>query len=163
MRVCQTFPPGFLPGVLSLAVMAACSSSRDLPAVLLQVGDQTIETELALSPEQQARGLMYRKSMPEMHGMLFSFPRDRVLHFYMKNTLIPLSIAYLDKAGVIREIYDMQALDESIVPSRWPMRFALEMNQGWFGRHKVGVGQRVVLTDGSPLQHSSLEQLAGSR
>ncbi|WGK70187.1 DUF192 domain-containing protein [Candidatus Haliotispira prima] len=152
--------PALFP--LLLLLFWACGGPRpkaqSLPSLPLTVGDQTVETELALSQAEQAKGLMYRKSMGEMHGMLFSFPRDRVLRFYMKNTLIPLSIAYLDKKGVIREIYDMHPLDESTVPSRWPMRFALEMNQGWFQRHKVRVGQRVTLADGSALQHRALQQ-----
>ena len=146
-----------------ILLLWACSTAQaqNLPTITLQVGSQNVEAELALSSKEQAKGLMHRKLMNEMHGMLFSFKQDRVLHFYMKNTLIPLSIAYLDRDGVIREIYDMQPLDERIVSSRWPMRFALEMNQGWFERYNVGIGQRVTLPEGSPLQHSQLQKLAG--
>ncbi|MEM9424145.1 MAG: DUF192 domain-containing protein [Spirochaetota bacterium] len=126
--------------------------AQSLSSVSLQVGAQTVEVELAISPEEQAKGLMYRKSLGEMQGMLFRFKRDRVLRFYMKNTLIPLSIAYLDKDGVIREIYDMQPLDEKITASRWPMRFALEMNQGWFQRHNIAIGTQVTFSDGRSLR-----------
>ena len=141
-------------------VYGACSEAHALPSVVLQVGGQNVEVELALRPEEQAKGLMYREKLGEMRGMLFSFPQDRILHFYMKNTLIPLTIAYLDKDGVIRELHDMQALDEQTVASEWPLRFALEMNQGWFARHGVRIGERVTLQDGSPLKHTKLQQLA---
>ena len=136
-----------------LVVYGSCGENRaqELPTVTLRVGGQSIEAELALRPEEQARGLMYRKELGEMRGMLFLFSRDRVLRFYMKNTLIPLTIAYLDKEGVIQELHDMQALDEATVASQWPLRFALEMNQGWFGRYGVRVGELVTLADGSPL------------
>ena len=140
-----------------LLVLWACKK-EPLISIELKVGKQTIKAELALSPEQQAQGLMHRQSMAEMHGMLFSFPQDKVLRFYMKNTLIPLSIAYLDKDGIICEIYHMQPLDTTTIASRWPMRFALELNQGWFERHNVDIGQRVTLLDGSPLKHSQLQQ-----
>ena len=145
-------------------LLAACSNNQahSLPVVPLYVGDQRIEVELALTPEQQAKGLMHRQAMAEMNGMLFSFERDKILRFYMKDTLIPLSIAYLDKDGVIREIYDMQPQDERIVASQWPMRFALEMNQGWFERHKVYPGQRVTLEGQQPLQQAILQKITAA-
>lgn len=143
-------------------VYGACSDNRAhaLPSVVLQVGSQSVEVELALRPEEQAKGLMYREALAEMRGMLFSFPQDRILRFYMKNTLVPLTIAYLDKTGTIRELHDMQALDERTVASEWPLRFALEMNQGWFARYGVRIGERVTFKDGSPLEHAKLLQLA---
>ncbi len=161
---CKIFTISFrnLSVLTALLFWAACQPShgQNLPSIKLRVGTQVVEAELALKQEQRAKGLMFRQSMAEMHGMLFSFERDQLLGFYMKNTLIPLSIAYLDKDGVIQEIHDMQALDESTVSSQWPMRFALEMNQGWFERHGVKAGQRVTLYDGSHLAHGKLQELA---
>lgn len=123
----------------------SCTSKLGLsfPVLSLVVNDQNIRVEAAISPEQSAQGLMFRKEMPENEGMLFIFSSDKILRFYMKNTLIPLSIAYLDRNGTIEEIYDMYPLDETAVSSKWPVRYALEMNQGWFERHRVAVGDTV--------------------
>lgn len=147
---------------LGFMLLVACSAKKDVSfkKVSLQIAGNQLEIELALQPEQHARGLMFRKSMEEMHGMLFSFKQDRVMHFYMKNTLIPLSIAYLDAEGVIREIYDMQPLDETTTESQWPRRYALEMNQGWFERHSVGIGEQLLFSDGSPISRLALREKA---
>ena len=77
--------------------------------------------------------------------MLFVFSKDQVLSFWMRNTYLPLSIAYLDASGEIVDIQDMQPLDETAHPSAKPARYALEVNQGWFKRHSVLVGQQIRL------------------
>jgi uncharacterized membrane protein (UPF0127 family) len=88
-------------------------------------------------------GLMYVKSLPPDRGMLFIFPRAKRLGFWMHNTLIPLSIAYIREDGVIGSICDMEALDEHSHPSTCAVRFALEMTKGWFAAHKIEPGVRV--------------------
>jgi len=99
----------------------------------LQVGDQNIEVQLALFPEEQRKGLMLREDMPENRGMIFLFSQPRRATFWMKNTPLPLDIAYITQDGVIREIYPMEPFDETtIVSHRDDIHFALEMNQGWF-------------------------------
>ncbi len=86
---------------------------------------------------------MGRESMTEDHGMLFVYDRDSRKSFWMKNTLIPLSIAYIAADGTIREIYDMEPLSTRIVDSRYSVRYALEVNQGAFQRHGIKEGDKV--------------------
>lgn len=122
---------------------AATESAPQLPTQLLRLGNSTLEVEIAATNQSRQRGLMHRHVMAEEHGMLFVFEQAERLCFWMRNTYIPLSIAYLDKDATIIEIFDMQALDERSVCSTAPAQFALEVNQGWFERHHIQVGQRV--------------------
>ena len=129
-------------------LVAGCESKpaddHGLPVVPLVIAGQTLETEVATSPDQQQRGLMYRESLPENHAMLFVFEGPRQASFWMRNTRIPLSIAYLDASGKILEIHDMQPFDETSIRSRsLAVAFALEVNQGWFRKQGIGPGDRV--------------------
>jgi hypothetical protein len=110
----------------------------------LEIQDVTLDAEVACDSLSKKVGLMDRESLPENAGMLFIYPsRERKkLSFWMHNTLIPLSIAFLDDDGTILQIEDMRPKDES---STWSMRdgrYALEVNQGWFQRHGIAVGDR---------------------
>jgi uncharacterized membrane protein (UPF0127 family) len=133
--------------VLSSVLILAIASCSDEPPPLrlerarLSVRGKTILVECARCPKEQARGLMYRRSLDEDEGMLFIYDSPRWLSFWMKNTRIPLSIAFLDSSGKIVQIERMRPYD-SITrhPSSQPAQYALEMNQGWFERHGVGVG-----------------------
>lgn len=122
---------------------ATTESAPQLPTQLLRLGNSTLEVEIAATNQSRQRGLMHRHVMAEERGMLFVFEQAERLCFWMRNTYIPLSIAYLDKDATIIEIFDMQALDERSVCSTAPAQFALEVNQGWFERHHIQVGQRV--------------------
>jgi len=102
-----------------------------------------LKVEVADDPYERARGLMYRHHLPEDRGMLFIFPYPQRLSFWMKNTYVPLSIAYVGSDWVIKEIYDMEPLDEKPVVSRHAVQYALEVNRGWFRRHGVKVGDTV--------------------
>lgn len=103
-----------------------------------------VNAEIADTPEERETGLMFRKSLDESEGMLFVFEREIKLNFWMKNTLIPLDIAYIDKNGVINEIYHMKPLDVSVTyNSIKPAMFALEVNSGWFSRHKIKNGSKI--------------------
>jgi uncharacterized membrane protein (UPF0127 family) len=102
-----------------------------------------LSVELARSPEERARGLMGRKSLADGEGMLFIFQRDEVLSFWMKNTVIPLSIAFIAADGRIVEIRDMRPHDLSSVKSSRSVRYALETPQGWFGRAGIKPGDTV--------------------
>ncbi len=105
-----------------------------------------IDVEIADNDIDRARGLMYRKTIPAGRGMLFVFGREQYLNFWMKNTYVPLSIAYIGKEGVIQEIYDMKPLDTSITyPSRYPARYALEVSKGWFRANRITPGSKVIL------------------
>jgi uncharacterized membrane protein (UPF0127 family) len=110
------------------------------PEIELNAGLYLIRAEVVDAPETRARGLMYRKSMPANHGMLFVFPDVERQCFWMKNTLIPLSIAFLDEHGAIVNIADMQPQTEENHCSERPVRYALEMNQGWFAAKRIGPG-----------------------
>lgn len=104
-----------------------------------------VEVEIADNTLERARGLMERTELAKNAGMLFVFDQEQTLPFYMKNTLIPLSIAYIDAGGSIVDIQDMQPLDETPHPSAAPAQYALEVNQGFFTEHSVEVGNKVEL------------------
>jgi uncharacterized membrane protein (UPF0127 family) len=106
----------------------------------------TLNAEVARSNEERAQGLMYRKSLNDGEGMLFIFERDEILSFWMKNTLIPLSIAFIAYDGRILEIRDMKPQDLTSVRSSRSARYALEVPRGWFGRAGVGPGDKLVLS-----------------
>jgi len=109
----------------------------------LCVGGDTLWVEVADDPYERSRGLMFRDTLPENRGMLFVFPYPQRLSFWMKNTRIPLSIAYIDDRWVIREMYDLEPYDERAVVSKHPAMYALEVPKGWFERHGVRVGDTV--------------------
>ena len=121
------------------------SPNPTLKTASFAVGAATITAELALTSDQRERGLMFRKSLADGKGMLFVFDNDQLLNFWMKNTLISLSIAWIGSDGVIKGVADMSALDLSGVSSERSVRYALEVPLGWFERAGVKVGDRVAL------------------
>ena len=104
-----------------------------------------IRAEIARTQEERSRGLMYRKKLPDGEGMLFIFERDDTLSFWMKNTAIPLSIAFIASDGRITEIKDMYPYNENSVSSSRSNRYALEVPQGWFSRAGVKNGDVVLI------------------
>jgi uncharacterized membrane protein (UPF0127 family) len=119
--------------VLALVETSWCNASAaTLPTVTLSVNGNKITAEVASTPEERATGLMNRFSMPRDNGMLFVFQRPEPLGFWMKNTYIPLSIAFLDSDGRILNIEDMAPQTEITHWSRGPGLYALEMRKGWF-------------------------------
>jgi len=123
-----------LPGRLETAQLSI--ERRELPPVLL-------DAEIARSDGERAQGLMHRKHLADGKGMLFIFDRDQVLSFWMKNTQIPLSIAFIAADGRIVDIKDMQPHDLNSVSSSRSVRYALEVPQGWFSRVGVNPGDVV--------------------
>jgi uncharacterized membrane protein (UPF0127 family) len=107
-----------------------------------------IKTEIAKTQEERNQGLMHRKSLPDGEGMLFVFERDQIMSFWMKNTLIPLSIAFIASDGRILEIKNMYPNDQNSVLSSRSARYALEVPQGWFARAGVVIGDVVVIPRG---------------
>lgn len=103
--------------------------------------DMTVE--IADTPEARQLGLMFRSSLPPNGGMLFDFGEDTTSAFWMQNTILPLSIAFITADGTIIDIKDMQPLDTSTVGASGPYRYALEANQGFFGVHNIAPGDRV--------------------
>lgn len=115
-----------------------------LQTMKLYIGAEELNTELALKPVEIYTGMMWRTNMPENEAMLFVFSAPEPRAFYMRNTYVPLSIAYIDPEGIIQEIYDLQPLNETSVPSKsGNIQFVLEVPQGWFKRHNVSTGMLV--------------------
>lgn len=114
-----------------------------LRMVTLNAGIHVIQAEVANTMETRAQGLMRRKVMAQGAGMLFRFDEPAVHCMWMKNTLIPLSVAFIDERGDIVNIADMQPLDETSHCASRPVRYALEMNQGWFKKRGIGPGTHI--------------------
>jgi len=141
-----------LAAVLLAAFLAGCGSSHVTdelgitPVTFpngMRINAETMRTDIEL-----LKGLMFRDSLPDDRGMLFVFEQPKAASFWMRNTKIPLSIAYLDSTGKILEIESMKPLDETVVPSvSDQVAYALEVNQGWFGRHGIAPGAKI---DGIP-------------
>lgn len=105
----------------------------------------TLEVEIAKTQEEKSRGYMEREDIPEGTGMIFIFDRDQILSFWMKNTPSPLSIAYIDSRGTIKEIHDLKPFSLEAVTSSVSCRYALEVPQGWFEKNNITVGSKVSL------------------
>jgi uncharacterized membrane protein (UPF0127 family) len=119
-------------------------SAFGLRTANLRISGASLTVEIADTPQASENGLMFRTSLPEDRGMLFVFDEPRKATFWMKNTKIPLSIAFIDSSGSILEIKSMSAFDETVVPSASDqVAFALEVNQGWFDRHKISAGASI--------------------
>jgi uncharacterized membrane protein (UPF0127 family) len=110
--------------------------------------DIALSIEIADTPEERGVGLMNRESLPEDAGMLFDFGADTNSGFWMRNTLIPLSIAFISSDGEIIHIEDMEPLTEDLHFAPDLYRYAIEVNQGWYGDNEIGVGDTVVLNTG---------------
>ena len=105
----------------------------------------TVKAEMAIKPEERNFGYMKRKNIPEGTGMLFVFEADQILSFWMKDTPHPLSIAYIDSKGRIRDIFDMTPYSLSSIVSTTSVRYALEVPQGWFKKNNIQVGDTINL------------------
>lgn len=122
---------------------ALSAAAQSLPLLDLTAGFHRIEAEVANTPQLRAQGLMHRQEMAQHHGMLFVFPDSLPHCFWMKNTLIPLSIAFLDEAGRIVSIAEMQPKSEDNHCAAQPARYALEMNAGWFAQRGLKAGDTI--------------------
>jgi uncharacterized membrane protein (UPF0127 family) len=142
-----------LVALLAAAAPAAAGENAGLPEIGLRIGKHALTAEVAANDPARTTGLMHRRMLPENRGMLFVFPASTPLSFWMQNTHVPLSIAYLDDAGVIINIADMQPRTTDPHPSAKPARYALEMNQGWFAKRGIRAGARVEGLDKAPPAH----------
>ena len=129
-------------GLLALTA-AGCGS--DDGRVRLTVGGEQFDVELAVTPEQRRQGLMFRERLGEREGMLFVFDDEETVSFWMRDTPLPLSIAFIDARGVIVHVADMEPYSEAPVSSRYPVRYALEVNKGALQRAGIEVGDLVEL------------------
>jgi uncharacterized protein len=119
-----------------------------LPSIELTIGHQAFDLEIANTPEKRRLGLMNRKSMAANHGMIFYFPDEQVLSFWMSNTLIPLDIIYVSAEGEVVSIHQMQPLDETSISSDHPAKYAIELNQGAAAKTGVKVGDKLAIPAG---------------
>jgi len=118
-----------------------------------------LNVEIADTTARREKGLMFRKSLNESEGMLFIFDSEQNLNFWMKNTYIPLDIAYIDKNGLINEIYHMKPLDVSLTyNSIKPAMYALEVNLDWFSLHKIKTGSKIELNGCLRKQNSLIKR-----
>jgi uncharacterized membrane protein (UPF0127 family) len=130
---------------LAMAALPACAQEpqTNLPRATLSAGMHQIDAQIAQTNEQRATGLMYRKEMPQHEGMLFVFERPSVQCFWMKDTLLPLSAAFVADDGTVVNIADMKPLALDSHCSDKPVRYVLEMNQGWFAKKGVKAGMKL--------------------
>ncbi len=128
---------------LLLALLLSGAARAELPVVQLGTGMHLIRAELADSMGARMEGLMHRKSMPQGSGMVFVFEENATHCMWMKNTLIPLSVAFIDEAGTIINIADMQPHSEQSHCATRPARYALEMNKGWFAQRGIKPGAKL--------------------
>ena len=137
----------------SLPLSNPAYSNQDqpkLPVIRLWLGANELKAEVAQSASEIATGMMHRTKMAENEAMLFVFSRPRRASFYMRNTILPLSCAYIGSDGTILEIHDMKPLDETpIVASTDQVQYVLEVNQGWFRSHSVRIGTVVSTEKGT--------------
>jgi uncharacterized protein len=129
------------------ALLLACSAlaqvPQNLPTIPLGAGIHNIRAQVAQTDDQRMTGLMHRPSMPTNEGMLFIFPEPSKQCFWMKNTLLPLSTAFVADDGTIVNIEDMQPQTLNSHCSKQPVRYVLEMNQGWFAKRGIKPGYKL--------------------
>jgi uncharacterized protein len=116
----------------------------NLPKITLGIGNAyKVVAEVASIPSDRAQGLMFRKKMSDNEGMLFVYPQPHVTGMWMKNTLIPLSVAFIDDKGVIINVEEMKPETLDAHMAKAPAKYSLEMNSGWFKKRKLGPGTRI--------------------
>lgn len=131
--------------LLALAAMLLTINaySQDFPVTSLSIGVHLIKAEVATSDDQRARGLMFRQQLAPNEGMVFRFPEPRKVCMWMKNTLLPLSVAFIGADGKIINIEDMKPQTLDAHCGKKPARYALEMSQGWFRERNIQPGTAV--------------------
>lgn len=130
--------------ILSILIIIFSSCKNETNAKI-EMNGKVYTVEVANTQEKRSKGLMFRKKLAENTGMLFVFSYEDYRYFYMKNTLIPLDIAFFDSQMKIVSIKQMQPLDETTVASDEKAMYALEMNQGFFEKQKIKVGDQAKL------------------
>jgi uncharacterized membrane protein (UPF0127 family) len=129
--------------VIAGPALAQGQPQMDLPRIQLSAGMHLIDAQVAQTPEQRQIGLMHRQQMPVTEGMLFVFEQPATQCFWMKSTLLPLTAAFVADDGRVVNLADMQPQTIDSHCSAEPVRFVLEMNQGWFAKRGVKAGSRI--------------------
>ena len=129
--------------------LVACGETQDIPQQLavrqLELAGQVLKVQVADDDAEREKGLMFVKSMPDMEGMLFTWPEAHERSFWMRNTYIPLDLIYIRQGKIVSMIAWAKPFDETGLPSGGPADMVLEVNGGWAGAHKVQVGASVTL------------------
>ena len=133
----------FLVAALCALAIAPAAAQTGMPVMELTAGFHRIEAEVAATDQNRQIGLMNRRVMPPQRGMLFVFTHDNTHCMWMRNTFIPLSVAFMDGEGTIINIEDMQPQTENNHCARRPARYALEMNLGWFAQRGIKAGTKL--------------------
>ena len=134
-----------------LLTFISSSASAEIPTTIhLKVSGHTLSAEVAYKKESRIRGLMYRNSMKKNSGMLFVFPEASIHSMWMINTYIPLSIAFLDKNGMILNIIDMSPHTRTKNSAAGKAKYALEMNLGWFSSRNIKEGEKITGLEKAP-------------
>jgi len=136
--------------LFALTMSATAGAQNAMPVMELTAGFHRIEAEVAANDQNRQVGLMNRKAMPTQRGMLFVFTQENTHCMWMRNTLLPLSVAFVDAEGKIINIEDMQPQTEDNHCARRPARYALEMNLGWFAQRGIKPGVRLGGLDKAP-------------
>ena len=131
--------------LFTLSILTGCSKKTEV--VSITVGKDVYHIEVAVTREEQSLGLMHRDEIKPDEGMIFIYEGDRKLNFWMKNTSIPLSIAFIAKDGTIKEIHHMKPESLKPIKSTHSVRYALELPFGSFERSGAGVGDRIILPE----------------
>jgi uncharacterized membrane protein (UPF0127 family) len=133
-----------LIGTFSISANAQGIPQTNLPRATLNAGMHLLQVQLAQDFEQRQIGLMWRKEMPQNEGMLFIFEQPGVQCFWMRNTLLPLTAAFVMDDGTIVNLADMKPMNDDSHCSKKPVRFVLEMNQGWFAKRNIQAGFKLM-------------------
>jgi uncharacterized membrane protein (UPF0127 family) len=135
--------------LLLLTTLLSCKSQKlpvkDVKIIRQDGTEYIVKAEIAVKTEDRNHGFMERKNIPDGTGMLFVFERDQLLSFWMKNTPHPLSIAYIDSKGKIRNIFDMNPYSTDSIKSTVSVRYALEVPQGWYKKNGITEGDTVII------------------
>jgi uncharacterized protein len=133
-----------------LFVLSAMAQAANLPVIRLSAGTGNLEVEVASNKAQRSLGLMNRASMLESRGMLFVYPAPAYFCMWMKNTKIPLSVAFIDAQGQVINIEDMAPQTETNHCTQRNATYALEANRGWFANHGVSAGSQIIGLEKAP-------------
>ena len=150
MKISVSLLLSLLLGLASASTNAQNQPQLNLPRTTLSIGFHQLQVQVAATPEQQATGLMFRTDMPAHEGMLFVFPQDERHCMWMKNTFVPLSVAFIDDKGRIVSIHDMEPQTENSHCAATNARYALEMAKGWFRGKGISAGALVGGIDKAP-------------
>ena len=134
---------GFMLASMAFWAAAQAGPQMQLPPTKLTAGMHILDVQVAQTPEQRQIGLMFRKDMPQHEGMLFIFEQAATQCFWMRNTLIPLTAAFVADDGTIVNLADMKPQSDDSHCSVKPVRYVLEMNVGWFAKRQIKAGYQL--------------------